>query len=75
MDNETLARKESAMITLLESINKDNPLPSQRLENRDWAWFGRNLGINHGGHPLFSTVSSLLKDILREKRLRRLENV
>ena len=75
MDDKTLASKETAVLTMLDIMGKDiSPLPSMRIEKKDWGWFNRNLGINHGKHPLFSTASSLIIDIIREKRLRRLEN-
>ena len=67
MDAEDVRRKESALETLLNQME----VPAARRDMASPAnlrWILRNLGINNGGHPMFSTTIALAKSIHREQR-------
>jgi len=44
------------------------PLPGHRIERQDWAWFDRNLAINHRRHPDFAEARRLLREIRAAQR-------
>ena len=64
IDIETLNKKRSALRTLLEIMEvPEFRRDTTRLHNI--RWLHRNLGIDHGSHPMFETANNLIVWILR----------
>ena len=67
MNPTDIERKESAAVTLLKVISNDIHIPSTKIENKEWRWLLRNLGINHSEHPLFPSTMEVIKFIVKHK--------
>ena len=66
---ESLESKEQRLQELLS--NSELNVPKMRIENKDWEWINRNLGINtkNRQHPSFKEISKLLKEVLGEEAI------
>jgi len=63
---ETIARKKSALRTMLEMME----VPERRLDldsESNLRWLSRNLRIQNSEHPMFATANELLGWIIRAK--------
>lgn len=66
---ESLESKEQKLQDLLN--NPELNIPKMRIENKDWQWINRNLGINpkNRQHPSFKKISKLIKEILGDETI------
>jgi hypothetical protein len=55
--------KEEKLLIALSTMD----VPRLRVENKDWRWLLRNLGIRNSRHPMFQTAIKLLKQVLKNK--------
>jgi len=67
VDFESRQRKESALKTLLQQMN----VPAMRTDTSketNLRWLQRNLGAQNSGHPMFTTVMTMVNELAREAR-------
>lgn len=66
---ESLEAKEQRLQDLLN--NPQLNVPRTRIENKDWRWINRNLGLNPNNrqHKSFKEISKLLKEMLGDEAI------
>ena len=69
MDDETFIEVEVHLQNLLNQMD----LPTQRINNKDWRWFSRNMHIKNADHSLFDEAAKILRKVLRSNRAEFLE--
>lgn len=63
MDDETFIEVEVHLQSLLNQMD----LPIQRVSNKDWRWFNRNMHIKNADHTLFDEAARMLRKVLEHQ--------
>ena len=66
MNDETFARKQSALQTLLQPF--DIPDFRRELNKSNIRWLSRNLAVNNKNNPMFETAMGLIKWLIKNDK-------
>ena len=66
---ESIESKEQKLQDLLN--NPELNVPNIQIENKNWQWINKNLGMNPDNrqHPSFKEISKLLKEVLGDEAI------